>query len=150
VFVYFGASAEEAATIVHLRLSGRTVADTMLWDPVTVSTGAPAAELQTLLRRSAQRAFPVVGPAGYEGMVDARAIEHAAPDQTGGDLAEREAPPIAPTDAVEDRVPELLGTRARALAVVHNQRIVGVLRVEDVQHLVNDGGARADGRPGAT
>jgi hypothetical protein len=77
-------------------------------------------------------------------MVDARAIEHAAADQTGADLAERDAPAIAASDGVEDRLPELLGTRVRALAVVHDRRVVGVLRVEDVAHLVNDD-APADG-----
>jgi Zn-dependent protease len=138
VFVYFGASAEEASTVVHLRLSGHRVAEAMLSDPVTISPGASVPELRALVSASAQRAFPVVGSAGYEGMVDARAIEHAAADQTGSDLAERDAPSIAASDGVEDRLPELLSTRVGALAVVHDQRVVGVLRVEDVQHLVND------------
>jgi Zn-dependent protease len=146
VFVYFGATAEEAATIVHLRLVGHRVADTMLCEPVTVEPGASVVQLRALLRRSPQRTFPVVGSAGYEGMVDARAIEHGAADQTSADLAERDAPPVAPTDLVEDRLPELLSTPVHALAVVHNRRVVGVLRVEDVQHVVNDH-VPADGRP---
>ena len=37
VFVYFGASAEEVATIVHVRLGGQRVSDAMLLDPVTVA-----------------------------------------------------------------------------------------------------------------
>jgi CBS domain-containing protein len=116
----------------------------MLRDPATINPGASVPELRALVRTTAQRAFPVVGAAGYEGMVDAREIEHAAADQTGSDLAERDAPAIAASDGVEDRLPELLGTRVRALAVVDDRRVVGVLRVEDVAHLVNDD-APADG-----
>jgi hypothetical protein len=37
VFVYIGASAEEAATIVHVRLDGQRVSDAMLLHPVTVA-----------------------------------------------------------------------------------------------------------------
>ena len=39
VFVYFGASAEEAATIVHLRLRGHTVADAMRGDVDRIAPG---------------------------------------------------------------------------------------------------------------
>jgi Zn-dependent protease/CBS domain-containing protein len=145
VFVYFGASAEEASTIIHLRLTGHRVVDTMVCEPATVEPAASVVELRALLRRNTQRAFPVVGAAGYEGMLDARAIELSAADLTAADLAERDAPLVAPTDPVEDRLPELLGTRVRALAVVRDGGVVGVLRLEDVQHLVNDE-ARSDGR----
>ena len=89
LFVYFGASAEEVATIVHVRLGSQRVSDAMLLDPVTVAPTTGADELRALLRRSAQRAFPVVGVSGYEGMVEARAIEHSAPGQRAIDLAER-------------------------------------------------------------
>ena len=67
VFVYFGASAEEVATIVHVRLGGQRVSDAMLLDPVTVLPTASADELRALLRRSAQRAFPVVGAVRLRG-----------------------------------------------------------------------------------
>ena len=96
VFVYFGASAEEVATIVHVRLGGQRVSDAMLLDPVTVAPTTSADELRALLRRSAQRAFPIVGASGYEGMVEARAIEHSAPQECAIELASaprRELPP---------------------------------------------------------
>jgi Zn-dependent protease len=139
VFVYFGASAEEAATIVHVRLLGHRVADTMLLDPVTVWWHASAHELGQLRRRRDQRAFPVVGPDGYLGMVDERWVEHGAPGQTAAELAERDAPVVAATDSVEDLLPSVVSSPARALAVLDGGRVVGLLRVEDVQHLLEDG-----------
>jgi Zn-dependent protease len=138
IFVYFGASAEETATIVHVRLLGHRVADTMLLDPVTVWWHASVDELAQLRRRSAQRAFPVVGPDGYLGMVDERQIEHGAPGQTAAELAERDAPVVAATDSVEDLLLSVVNAPARALAVVDDRRVVGLLRVEDVQHLLDD------------
>ena len=36
IFVYFGASAEESATLIHLRLGGRRVHDAMLAPPTTI------------------------------------------------------------------------------------------------------------------
>ncbi|MEX1007794.1 MAG: site-2 protease family protein [Acidimicrobiia bacterium] len=139
VFVYFGASAEEAATIVHVRLSGHRVADAMLLDPVIVDPTMSVDELRALLRRSAQRAFPMVGDAGYEGMVESRAIERSAPGRRAAELAEREAPAIAATDGLEDNLPLVVSAPARALAVVDpTMSVVGVLRLEDVQHLVTE------------
>jgi stage IV sporulation protein FB len=139
VFVYFGASAEEAATLAHWRLAGHQVGDAMLHEPVTIAPEASIAELHGLSRGSAQRAFPIFGPAGYEGILDASAIEHAVAGATAVGLADREAPPIASRDDLEERLPTLLSTPARALAVVDGPRVVGVLRAEDVQHLVDEG-----------
>jgi Zn-dependent protease len=138
IFVYFGASAEEAATVVHLRLQGHRVGEVMLLDPVVVSSSASVAQLRDMLRRSAQRVFPVIGPGGYEGLVDARAIEHGVADQLASALVMPAAPAVAATDAVEGQLPALLGSPGRALAVLDGDQVVGVLRLEDVQHLVAD------------
>ena len=146
VFVYFGASAEEASTIIHLRLSGHRVSEVMLLDPLTVAPGAPVAELRELLRRSPQRVFPVVGAAGYEGMVDAPVIMRGV-GETAAELADRDAPIVGPGDSLEDDLTPLVDTRARALAVLDAGHVVGVVRLEDVQHLVTDGD-RASGYRG--
>ena len=126
------------STIVHVRLVGHHVADTMLLDPVTVWWRASLDELAHLRRRTAQRAFPVVGPDGYVGMLDERWIEHGAPGQAAAELAERAAPVVAATDSVEDLLLSVVNAPARALAVVDGRRVVGLLRVEDVQHLLED------------
>jgi stage IV sporulation protein FB len=149
IFVYFGASTEEAATIVHLRLSGRCVRDAMLREPVSLRRDTPVPELRTLLQRSAQRVFPVGGPAGYEGIVDARAIERAATGATVAEFVDRETPAISPSDDLEDRLAMLLASSRHALAVVDGRRVVGVLRFEDVQHLVTDDSVGSDISPQA-
>jgi stage IV sporulation protein FB len=137
VFVYLGASAEEAATIVHVRLEHHVVGDAMLLEPLVVSPTTSVDDLRALLRRSAQRVFPIVGELGYIGLVDSWSIERATRNQRAVDLAERATRVIAATDGLEDDLPLVVSAPARALAVVDDaQRIVGVLRLEDVQHLV--------------
>ena len=117
VFIYLGGSAEEAATIVHVRVRGVRIADVMLLDPVVVEPTTDIADLRALLRRSAQRAFPVVGTDGYEGMIDAIAVERTPP----GYLASHLTKPVDAVDAHEQprgRAPtgrELTGQGDRGL-----------------------------------
>jgi Zn-dependent protease len=138
VFVYLGASAEEAATVVHVRLRGSHASDVMLLDPLVVDPSTSAGDLRLLVRQGAQRAFPVVGPQGYEGMLDATTVDHSAPDQVAGDLALRQ-PAVSPAISVEDEVlPLVRGSPARAVAVIQQGRVVGLLRLEDLEHLLSD------------
>jgi Zn-dependent proteases len=70
-FIYFGASAEQAATIVHIRLEGHTVADAMRVDVERIPTGPWASadpiapndplsdELLGRLAEAAERQLPV-------------------------------------------------------------------------------------------
>ncbi|MFI5045985.1 MAG: site-2 protease family protein [Acidimicrobiia bacterium] len=139
VFVYLGASAEEAATIVHVRLRNQRVRDVMMLEPVVLPGDATLEELQLALRRTAQRAFPVVADGRYIGMLDDTRIRHGAPGDTAAGLAVRDSLPIDSSDLVEDDLPSLVSSPARALAVAESSgAIVGMLRVEDVQHLVAD------------
>jgi Zn-dependent protease len=148
VFVYFGASAEEAATIVHARLRGSSVADVMLLDSVVVAPTASVADLRMLLRRSAQRAFPVVGTQGYEGMIDAAAVEHSPPEHVAADIATR-VPLITLTSSLEEEaLPLAVKSPVKALAVADAGRVVGLLRVEDIQHLLTDLGYQPTPRAG--
>ncbi len=67
IFVYMGASAEEAATIVHVRTLHLRVRDVMLLDPVLVEPGATFDELHALLRRSAAARVPGERPGRLRG-----------------------------------------------------------------------------------
>jgi Zn-dependent protease len=137
IFVYLGASAEEAATIVHVRTLHLRVADVMLLDPVVVEPATTVDELRTVLRRSAQRVFPVIGSRGYEGLLDAGKIERGSPGSTAAQLVEHYAPVLAATDGLEACLPSVVRAPARALAVVDGPRVVGILRVEEIQHLLD-------------
>ncbi len=153
VFVFFGASAEEAATIVHARIGRLRVRDAMLLDPVVLDARARADDLVSLLRRTPQRAFPTAGDSGYEGMVTADAIEAAPPATLVADLTDHDAPSLAPDASLEqEAVPLLQPSPHGALAVLDAGRVVGLLRMEDVVHEVErraPPGSERDRRPGA-
>ena len=138
VFVYFGAAAEEAGTIVHVRLSHRVVGDVMLIDPVVVETTTSAAALYDINRRSAQRVFPVIGANGYEGMVELAGAAAGEVDTTVARLEHRAVPVLAPSDGLEDSLPTVVQAPGRAVAVLEGSRVVGVLRFEEVEHLLRE------------
>jgi stage IV sporulation protein FB len=137
IFVYLGATAEEAATLVHVRLEGRRVADVMLLEPVVVPPSTTRAQLLALVRRSPQRVFPVVLAGHYRGLVDATAIERGDPGATALALADATVPTVGVDDEVEDDVALLLTAPPHAVAVTDATNLVtGLLRLEEVQHLV--------------
>ena len=136
VFVYFGAAAEEAGTIVHVRLRDRVVGDAMLLDPLVVHRTTSLAELRVVQRRSAQRAFPVVGPNGCEGIVDVADIDRPAATMVA-EIEHRALPVLAPSDGLEAVLPAVVGAPGHTLPVLDGGQVVGVLRIEEVQHLLD-------------
>jgi Zn-dependent protease len=137
VFVYLGASAEEAATIVHARIGRLDVRDAMLVEPLVLEARTRTGDLGTFLRRTPQRIFPVIGAQGYAGMVTADAIDGAAPAVCVADVADPDALSVAPDASLEhEAVPMLQESPCGALAVVDAGRVVGLLRIEDVVHEV--------------
>ena len=89
-FIYFGASAEQAATIVHLRLEGHRVADAMRTDLDRITAGPWVTET-----------------------------------------------PLAPDEALDDGVfARLAASPGRELPVYRADQLVGILRFEDVQRLI--------------
>jgi Zn-dependent protease len=137
LFVYVGATAEERATTIHIRLRGRRVVDVMLRDPIVLDASTMASDVAALRQATPQRVFPVVDGSSYLGLLR---ITPAAPGQTetsAADLTDRSTPPVAPTSNLEeDALPLLVRSPARAVAVADGTRIVGLVCIEDVEHLL--------------
>jgi stage IV sporulation protein FB len=136
VFVYLGASAEATATLVHVRLEGRRVEDVMLLQPHVLEVSQPIGEALPFLRRTAQREFPAVEHGTYRGIVTADALETADPAAAIGTCVVG-VPTLSPGDDVERIALEALQqSPLGALAVAEGGRVVGLLRMGDIQHLV--------------
>jgi stage IV sporulation protein FB len=140
VFVYLGASAEEAATLAHVRLAGRRVGEVMLVMPTTIDASVDAASLRQLVRRNGQGLFPVVRAGRYVGVIDVASIEQAPDATCAGDLANRAAVTVGPDDDLEGDVAALPGAPGHAVAVVDGDRVVGLLRLDEVRRLVEGSG----------
>jgi Zn-dependent protease/predicted transcriptional regulator len=148
-FVYFGASAEEAATVIHLRLEGLRVRDVMLLDPLVVSEDQRAGALRSELRRSAQSVLPVVGTDGYVGVVAARVLASAPEAAAVRDLMIFDAPTVAPTASLEtDALPLVERSALRAVTVVRRGSVVGLLREEDIAAAVASHAPTAESHEG--
>jgi Zn-dependent protease len=137
VFVYFGASAEEAATTVHVRLRGVRIADVMLLDPVVVEPTMAVENLRLLLRRSPQRVFPIVGTHGYAGMIDATTVERTPPGRVASNLGQQ-VEAVAVSGSLEDALLSVMNSPVKAVVVSKDGQIVGLLRSEEVDHLLAD------------
>jgi stage IV sporulation protein FB len=140
VFVYLGASAEEAATLAHLHLVGRRVRDAMLVMPTTLDESVTAVEMRQVVRRNTQGVFPVVRAGRYVGVVDVASIERAPAAVSAGDLADRTAATLAPDDDLERDLPALAAAPAHSVPVLEGGRVVGLLRVDEVNRLVAGNG----------
>ena len=136
VFLYIAAGAEEAATLLHVRIAGRRVRDVMVMMPTTVDASVTADALRRLIRRNLQGTFPVVRDGRYDGVIDTEMIEGASDDVCAGDLADRSAAVLAPDDDLEGDLPALSSVPGHAVAVVDRGDVVGLLRLDEVRRLV--------------
>jgi stage IV sporulation protein FB len=137
VFVYFGASAEEVATIVHLRLRGRRVDEAMLVEPMLLDDGSRAGEARQVLRHTAQRTFPIVHAGRYVGVVDAQVLGAAPATTPLSAITDADAPTLTAGASLEDdALPLFERSRHDAVAVVRGDEVVGVLQRDDLAHLV--------------
>ena len=143
VFVYLGASAEEQATLIHVRLAGRRVRDVMLLQPTTIDEHVSVADVCELARHNPQRVFPVLRGGRYAGTVDASRLDRGRLDREIGVCTDSGVTTLGPDDDLEHDLEALARASGGAVPVVEGSRVVGLLRVEDVNRvaLEPDGGS---------
>ena len=146
VFVYLGATAEQGATLVHARLSGLRVADATVTELTALPAELRVGEVRELLRHAGQREVPVLGPDGsLVGLIDGLWVaQYGAGDARLGQYADRAVVTLTGELGLEEAATELAQHSKSAGVVVDGAaRVVGVLRLDDVQRLL------APGRPEA-
>ena len=139
LFVFFAASAEEAGTIVHVRLAGLRVRDAMVADPVTVDPELSGAWAAHIARRAGQSSLPVVADERYRGILDAGDAERER-SASVADLADADRPTVGPDDGLEDALRTLGSWRVPALAVTVGDRVVGLLEAQVASRLLRERG----------
>lgn len=138
VFIYFGSTAEETATLVHLRLRGLHVADVMVSEPATLDVDAVPAELSAAARRSSQPVFPVLAAGHVIGAID-RSRLLAAPHDGAWSLA-TDVPLVAPDADLEEATAAIAASGRTAGAVVADGSVVGLLVLADVRTMLDHAG----------
>jgi stage IV sporulation protein FB len=133
VVVMLGGVAEEAATVVHLRLGGRHVRDAMREHPLTIGDSEVAGTARTLASWNRQPVVPVTHDGCYTGVVTAADLARTRPS-TAVWAVVHEVETVAPDEDLEEAVEHALWpSRLPAVAVVEEGRVVGLLTRDDVQ-----------------
>ncbi len=141
LFVYLGAEQEAHATLLRSAARGLTARDAMLTEYTALGPGSTLGEAVERLLAGSEQDFPVLGVNGQVAGVLTRArliralAEHERTTRVY-DVMEAPGPVIeagAPLDAALDRLRE---SEAALLPVVHAERLVGVLTLENVGELM--------------
>jgi Zn-dependent protease len=136
LFVWFGASAEVEVTRLHAVLRGRTVRELMHVDAAVVDASWPVRALDLVPHPAAQHQFAVTQQGAYLGLVDDHRVRGANPDLPLGTMADTSAPALEPSEDLGLRgLDDLIESGYPALAVVDDGRVVGLLRLRDVESL---------------
>ncbi|MFZ4514988.1 MAG: site-2 protease family protein [Acidimicrobiia bacterium] len=137
VFVYFGATAEERATLIHIQLAPLHVRDVFVEVPITFHADQHARDVAPLVMHSLQSIFPVLAADGYRGAVTRGGVMAAAPETLCGEMTDSSIPVVAPEAPVEDVLEPLLAAPSGIAVVVSGRAVVGILRTEDLQRLLS-------------
>ncbi len=137
VFIYFGASTEEAGTILHLKARSLAVSDVMIFDPAVLDADLRVRELDFLLHHRAQRDFPVVAEDQYLGMLSADTVARADPEERVGALHLDGVPLLGLEDSLEQSLAHL-GVEGRRAVPVGDEsgQVTGLLLASDVLRAV--------------
>lgn len=136
MFVYFGATAEERATLVHLRLAPLHVRDAFVEVPVTFAPDQRAGAVALQVMHALQPVFPLVDADGYRGAATYDALLGAPSDATCAASIDESIPVVDPGDPLEDAMELVLEAPGEAAVVVAGRAVVGILRAEDLRRLL--------------
>ncbi len=132
-FVYLASRAEDAGATIHAELGTMTAADVMVRGAMALPAAMPLSALDRVTHTTMQRQFAVVGPdGGYLGMADLDG--DVPPGAIVVDDITEPVPPVAPTAPLDEVA---LTSRPRALAVVEQGAVIGLVRADDVARVVN-------------
>ncbi len=134
VLVLLAAGAEEDSAVLSVACRGLRVRDVMVEDPCGLGADEPVAQAASFLGTFPGRSFPVVADGRLVGIVSAADLGRAMPGAALADVADAGAPVLdASTELFPDAVEQLVRSRRRALAVVSEGKLAGVLYRSDVE-----------------
>ena len=133
-FVYLGATAEGREEQLRRGLAGMLVRDAMVASPWTVNEAEPISPVTALEACRRQGALPVVSSSdSYLGLIGPKQASGIGLGEMAGQVADRGAPAVEPTDRLDSALDVLRRSGQAALAVVRTDRVVvGVLRGADM------------------
>jgi stage IV sporulation protein FB len=141
LFVYLGAGAETTAVETRLVGAGLTVAQMMVTDFRTVPIHATLSTAVELLLAGEQREFPVVDNEGRaEGLLTRdnliRGLHVRGPGATVGEVMAAGIPTVTTTLPFQQALERLKSSGLPALPVIDDNRLVGLLTLDNITDLL--------------
>lgn len=140
LFVWLGAAGEAAAVQQSDTLDGVLVSTLMIRDVRTVAPDDPLSRAVQLALDGFQHDFPVVVGDRVVGLLTRRelfrVLAERGPGTRVGDAMRSDIPSVRPDDEVEAVLATLRSCNCQALPVVHLERLVGVLSLDNVSEFV--------------
>jgi Zn-dependent protease/CBS domain-containing protein len=140
LFVWLGAAGEAAAVQQSDTLDGVLVSTIMIRDVRTVAPDDPLSRAVQLALDGFQHDFPVVDGSRVVGLLTRRelfrVLAERGADTRVGDAMRTDVPSVGPDDDVEAVLATLRRCNCQALPVVHLDRLVGVLSLDNVTEFV--------------
>lgn len=141
LFVFLSGRQESSFASARLMLEGLRVRAAMTTRYLTLATYEPLESAASLLLRSTQNDFPVVGDDGrFLGMLTRadllRGLTERGPMARAIDAARRDGRAVSPDDPLEDLVEQMPTLSQGSVAVIEDGRLVGLLSAEGIQKLL--------------
>ena len=155
-FLLAAAEAERAGAETHVALSGISVADAMVADPVTVDSELGIEEfIERCFLRHRYVAYPVLAGSRPVGLISFRSAL-ATPPKRRAESRVRDAmtpladlPALGPGTSLEDAMAELGRSDSNRALVLAGDELVGLLSITDAARLIEARTALAGWMPGS-
>jgi Zn-dependent protease len=140
VFVWLGAQAEYSVSTVKVALAGLSVRDGMITDFKTVSPTDPLSRTVELTLAGFQQDFPVMDGARRVGVLMHGDVLRGLAER-GANLSVQQAmrgeiETVSPSEALDGALTRLHQGKGRALMVVENEQVVGLLTLGNIGELL--------------
>ncbi len=140
IFIFLGAQAESSHVQAQSLLHTYKVADVMMYRFSTLHTTHTLAEAAKLLLEGQEKDFLVQENGGVMGTLSRAEIVKALAEQGEqveiSNIMDRKVHPLHPEMPLEEAYQLLVERNSRILPVVDNNRLVGVLDLENVQEFI--------------
>jgi Zn-dependent protease len=139
IFIYMAASAEEAQVDVRETIKNFRVKDVLPREFLTLKSDVPASKVMELIFRSHQEDFPVIDDGNLTGFLTRSdimlSVHQYGRDKLVGDIMRVAFPRVSPEDALIDVQKIMDAEEMKALPVVKDGKVLGVIALEDISRV---------------
>ncbi len=138
LFIYFGASQEEAAVQIRTVLKRFRVRDILTTETLTVSPNDSLESILEIMFHHHQEDFPVVDEGELVGFLSRQEILgglRSGRDKVAGDIMRKDFLTASPSDTLADVQAKFHESGVKALPVMEGKKVAGIVTLEDISKI---------------